>query len=146
MKQKGYKFVSHTADVELIAVGRSASEAFKNAALALFDTSADISKVRRSKGKTTTLKIKDKADNLKDLLWFMLQDVLSMADSKGVYGYKVKKMQIKEKNEGYFINAEFFAKPQNPKLSVIYVKGVSRFDLKVIHAQKGFKISAVLDV
>ncbi len=145
MQRKGYSFVNHTADVELVARGKSLNEAFKNAVLALFDTSADISKVKKSKGKIKVIKIKEKSDKLEDLLWSTLQDALSNADSMGVYGYAVKKMRISHADE-YKLYCESEAKEQDPKLSVIYVKGVSRYDLKVTKEKSGFKATAVLDV
>ena len=146
MKRKGYSFANHTADVELVARGKTLDEAFANAALALFETSADISRISRLKEKPTILKVKEHSDNLADLLWLMLQDMLSIADSKGVYAYAVKKMKINHEKNSYNLYSEFVAKEEKPEYSNIYVKGVSRYDLKVTQTQKAVKITAVLDV
>ncbi len=146
MKSKGYEFRNHTADVELVAHGKSMEEAFSNALLALFDTSADIAALAKSKGSTMRIMIRDKASSLEDLLWVALQDALSIADAKGVYCYKVNRIKIAGAAGGYVISAELSAKEESPKYSVIYVKGVSRFALKVRKSAEGYRVRAVLDV
>lgn len=146
MSDRGYRFRNHTADVELVAHGKSMEEAFSNAALALFDTSADIDALARAGGRTLHLKVKDSASTPTDLLWVMLQDILSLADSKGVYCYKVGSMSILQSEGRYLLRADFLGRRESPKYSAIYVKGVSRFDLRV--TKKGGKVlaRAVLDV
>ncbi len=146
MSRKGYEFMNHTADVELLAHGKSPEEAFANALLAMFDTSANIGALAKLKGKVKRLRIKDEASSLEDLLWVTLQDALSLADAKGIYCYKVNRVKITESEGSYAITAELSAKDENPKYSVIYVKGVSRFDLKVEKKGKEYRARAVLDV
>ena len=146
MKRKGYSFRNHTADVELAAHGKTVGEAFKNAVLAMFDTSADISALAKAKAAGKALKINDGAASLEDLLWVTLQDTLSLADSNRVYGYRVEKMEITGKEGSYKVRSEFRAKEQAPQYSIIYVKGVSRYRLKVAKRGKEFRVGAVLDV
>ncbi len=146
MKRKGYLFKSHTADVKLVAHGKTLEEAFKNAVLAMFDTSAYIMAVSKMGAKARLLTVKDKAANLEDLLWVTLQDALSVADSNSVYGYAVKSLKISGSDGSYSVILQFFARPQDPKYSVIYVKGVSRYELKVTKKGKECRVSAVLDV
>ncbi len=142
----GYLFKGHTADVEFIARGASLEEAFKNAILAMLDTVADISAIKRSKSKKVQVVIKDSARNIEDLLWITLQDVLSATDSRGVFGYKVERLNIKSNAKGYRIHAIILSKEQEPKYSNIYVKGVSRFDMSVRKTAHGYTAKAVLDV
>lgn len=144
--RKGYSFRGHTADVELVARGKTLEEAFSNAALAMFDTSADIVALARLKGGAKKLNIHDRASTLEDLLWTMLQDALSIADAGGLYCYKVDRMRIKESKGGYTIDAQFSARGEKPEYSIIYVKGVSRFDMRVGKTKNGFTARAVLDV
>ncbi len=144
--RKGYSFTNHTADVELVARGKTLEEAFRNAALAMFDTSADIAALTRLKGGAKRLNIRERASTLEDLLWAMLQGALSIADAKGVYCYKVDRMLIKESKGGYTIDAQFSARGEKPEYSIIYVKGVSRFDMRVGKTKNGFTARAVLDV
>ncbi len=145
-ERKGYSFRSHTADVELVAHGSTIEEAFSNAALALFDTSADVAKLARLKGNAKKLGIRDKASTIEDLLWVTLQDTLSLGDAKGIYCYKVDKMSIKKGKNDYTVAAEFSGRKEDQKYSNIYVKGVSHFDLSVAKRGNKFISRAVLDV
>ena len=144
--RKGYGFRSHTADVELVAHGKTLDDAFANAALALFDTSADIAALSKMKSPSKKIKVKDKSSTLEELLWVMLQDALSIADAHSLYCYKVNSMKIKESGKAYSVAAEFSARKADQEHSVIYVKGVSRFDLKVARRKGLFTVRAVLDV
>src|SRR5271155_1460380 len=93
---KGYKYLEHTADVEFVAYGKDMEECFKNAIMALFDTVSYVRAVKLSKPKKVTFLIKDKARTPEDLLWYTLQDAVSITDSKSLFGYDVAKLKIKE--------------------------------------------------
>ncbi len=142
----GYKYVNHTADVEFVASGKNVEEAFSNAMLALFDTIADIRTARKSGRKKSSFRISEKSDNLNDLLWLALQDCLSVSDAKGVYAHSVKSISIKEKGDKRMLSATLSAVEEDPSLSKIYVKGISRFDLSVKATKGGYAARAVLDV
>ncbi|MCW6159715.1 MAG: archease [Candidatus Micrarchaeales archaeon] len=146
MAQKGYEYVEHTADVEFVARGRTIEAAFKNAFLAMFNTMAEIGKLSKSKAKTQELTINDKARTLEDLLWFGLQDALSVTDAEGVYAYGIASLSISVSMGEYNINAVLKAKKKEQKFSKLDVKGVSQFDLKIVKSAKGYGISVVLDV
>jgi SHS2 domain-containing protein len=144
-KAKGYEFVDHTADVEFVARGKTTEELFKNALLAQFDTLADVNKIAKSEAKEQAFTINERARAIEDLLWFVLQDALSVSDAEGLYGYGVKSISIIENGE-YEIKVVASAKKKERRFSKLDVKGVSKFDLKVIKGPKGFEASVVLDV
>lgn len=143
---KKYKYVEHTADIEFVAYGKNLEELFKNALLALFDTTADIKKLSASKTKVATLPINDKARTVDDLLWFALQDALSVADAERVFGFDVKKVKISGEEGEYAINASISAKKIDQKFAKFNVKGVSKFDMNIVETPRGFEASVVLDV
>lgn len=140
-----YKFIEHTADVEFIAYGKTIEELFENALAALFDTMADIKKIEKSKSRTETFRINEMARTLDDLLWFVLQDALSISDAEGLYGYGVKKLNMLSSGD-YVIDLVANARKKEQKLSKLDVKGVSKFDLKIVKTRGGFEASVVLDV
>jgi SHS2 domain-containing protein len=142
---KGYEFVEHTADVEFIARGRKIEDLFKNALLAQFDTAADIAKLARSKSRTKTFLISERASAMEDLLWFTLQDALSVSDAEGLFGYGIKSIEIAS-DEEFIIKVVVSAKKKEQKLAKLEIKGVSRFDLKIVKGPNGFEASVVLDV
>lgn len=141
-----YEFIDHTADTEFIAYGKTLDTAFKNALLALFDTIADIAMVKRKRGKEKLIIIKERAASLEVLLWQTLQDALSEADAAAVYPYAVTRLVIKQSQGTYFLEARISTKQQSEECSRIYVKGVSRFDMKVSRSRGLYRISAVVDI
>ena len=146
MAEKGFEYVEHTADVEFIASGRTIESAFKNSFLALFNTMADIKKLAKEKSDVKRLKVNDRARTLEDLLWFGLQDALSVTDAEGVYAYGIESLSVSTSMGDYIIDAVLKAKAKEQKFSKLDVKGVSQFDLKIVKGRKGYKTSIVLDV
>ena len=146
MAQKKYEFTEHTADVEYMAYGKTLDEVFKNALLGLFDTIADTKKISKAAGAAKTLAINERARVVEDLLWFTLQDALSVTDAEGYYGFGVGKLSISTEMGDYVINATVKAKKKNPKFSKLDVKGVSKFDLEVTKKKNMYVARAVLDV
>jgi len=144
--EKGYEYVEHTADVEFVARGKTLEELFNNALLAQFETLADIRKVSRSVSKEQTFTISEKARTTDDLLWFVLQDALSISDAEGLYGYDVKSIWLSSGEGEYEIKVVANAKKKEQKFSKLDVKGVSKFDLKIVKNKRGFEASVVLDV
>ncbi|MCL4382139.1 archease, partial [Candidatus Marsarchaeota archaeon] len=103
IKIKGYRYLPHTADVKFVAFGKSMEKAFDNSAMALFDTIAEVKELERRDEKVYILKLKANSDDIKDLLWKMLQRCLSVSDSKGLFCYKCSS-KITIKNKKYFLN------------------------------------------
>ena len=145
-RRKKYIYVDHTADVEYIAYGRSIEECFGNAMLALFDTASYVGKVRRSRSKKFSFTIRDRAKTLKELLWYSLQDAVSITDSRRIFGYKVESLKIRKVDGYYSINASVSGKAVEERTSKLSVKGVSRYNLWIKERKQGFEASIVLDV
>jgi SHS2 domain-containing protein len=144
--KKGYKYVSHTADVEFVAFGGTIETAFGNAALALFDTIADIKALKKDTGRVYRIKINISANNIEDLLWKMLQYCLSASDSKGLFCYELSKPKIKKNLSKFALSATAFGKKKNVEASELEVKGISKYRLKIARRNNRFRISVVVDV
>ncbi len=141
-----YRYVNHTADVEFIARGTTLEQAFKHALLALFNTMADTRRVGALRMPPKRIKMIEHADSLSELLWRTLQDALSITDAEALFPYRTSRLAVLRANGRYALRAEILAKPQTPECAGIYVKGVSRFDLKVSESAGGFSVSAVIDI
>ncbi len=144
--RRGYRFVGHTADVEFEAYGSGVEELFRNALLAMFDTAADVHKLARQRSAPVGFPLKEKSKDLSDLLWMTLQDALSAASAKGLFGYKVPQLKVAESKGLYSLSAEILGRKETPQLSKLDVKGVSKYDLNVTKSKKGMKSTVVLDV
>ena len=146
MPAKGYKYVEHTADVEFIASGGTPATLLKNALLATFETSAYISALRKSGSKARRITVKDVAPDLSTLLWYVLQDALSVADAEGLFLYRVESVSVRMARNSLIASAKLLGKGREPRYSKLDVKGVSRYDLKVWRAGRAYRASVVLDV
>lgn len=99
-----------------------------------------------AKERIETVKIRERASNLEDLLWNTLQEALSKTDARGLFAYSIKVLKIKRTGKGYKIDATLRCKKQSAEYSKLEVKGISKYDLKVERKNKGFIIRTVLDV
>ena len=141
-----YKFLDHTADVEFVARGRSMEETFRNAFLALFDTASYTKKVAKEKSTTKRFVIKERASEPEELLWYVLQDAVSIMDSRSLFPYKIKSLKIVEWKGLYTFRAEIEAKSRKAEHAKLDVKGISRYGLRISKTGKGFRASVVIDV
>ncbi|MCK4902452.1 MAG: archease [Thermoplasmatales archaeon] len=91
---KTYELIDHTADVGVKAYGRTLSEAFENAAKAMFDIITDTSEIE-SVGQYN---IELEAPDLEQLLVDWLSELLFLNSAKNlVFGFF--KMDLDEKNK-----------------------------------------------
>jgi SHS2 domain-containing protein len=143
---KTYEFIEHTADVEFRAFGRNIETCFSNALVAMLDTISYTRKLSSSKSKNIKFIIKDTAKSLDDLLWYILQDTLSVADSRDLFAYKINSLKISERNGKYKIDLSINSKQKTVSMSKLDVKGVSRYNLSVVKNRNGWIANVVLDV
>ena len=86
-----YKFLEHTADVKFQAYGKTLSESFENAALALKETIAGKIKIKSKIKK----KIKVEGKDNESLLLKFLEEFLFLLDSKNFILSSIKNLKIK---------------------------------------------------
>ncbi len=88
-----FKFLEHTADIKFQAFGKTMSEAFKNSALAMFNSMYD-KKVKPVK----KVKIKIKGKDNENLLYEFLEELLFLLDTKHFFLSSIKSLKIDKKN------------------------------------------------
>ncbi|MHC1631017.1 MAG: archease [Methanotrichaceae archaeon] len=72
LEMKPFEYLEHTADVKFLARGLTPEEMFRNAALAMFNTMTDTSKVQAQE----TWNLELEAENLELLLYDWLSELL----------------------------------------------------------------------
>ena len=143
---KGYRYMGHTADVEFLAYGSTLEISFKNALMALFETIAYTKKVSKSESKTQSFALKVKAKSEEELLWYVLQDAISMMGAESLFAYKVMKLKIRKIGKRYALTAKVLAKSRTDRDSKLEIKGVSMYDLKIEKKKGRFTSRVVVDV
>lgn len=139
-----YKFLEETAtaDIAFEAYGKDEEELLENAALAVCDTSADLSKIKGEKKKEVELDAKD----FESLVYDFLEEIVFLKDAEYMIFNKVD-VKIKKEN-GYHL----FAKLTGDTIDIDKhdlkndVKAVTMHQFKVEKTDKGWKAFVILDV
>ena len=106
-----FEFLEHTADAYIAAYGRSLAEAFENAALAMFETMTDTSKVEP--------KIEDEIEvegfDEQSLLYNWLESLIVKFEMTGNLYSKFKIIAIEKTENGFRLKAKVWGEPFNPE-------------------------------
>lgn len=146
MQKANFRYLPHTADVAFIAYGKSFKEALENAAQALLSTMFDTKKLKSLKAKAATLRLHEIAQSDNDLAWFVLQDMVSKIDEKGIQAYSFKVNHIKNAAGKTKMNCCIFYKKTKEYHALLDVKAVTPSEFKVQKSKGRWSIKAILDV
>ncbi|MGC8629148.1 MAG: archease [Candidatus Micrarchaeia archaeon] len=140
-----YRYLPHTADMKFVAYGRTFEEALENAAKAMLNIMLDIKKIKKEKAEEKTLAISEKARTIEDLVWYTLQDILARIDEKALNAYAFNVVKYGH-NSDYFVQGRLAYKDMQKDFSLIEVKAVTQYMLKVENRRGRWSITAVVDV
>ena len=145
--KKKYKFLEKVAiaDIAYEAYGKSLDEMFENAALAIFELSADIKTIEPKK----KLSIKLENGKIENLLYDFLSEILFLKDSRYMV-FKKSKVSIKEnKNKkDYQLKAVLEGDTINPEKQQLEndIKAVTMHMFEIKKEKNSWKATVVLDI
>ena len=87
----------------------------------------------------------ERADSLDNLLWYSLQDAVSLADANSVFLYAAKVITLKEGSH-FTLKAELYGTPRTPKTLGFEIKAVSRYNLGIVRDGGTYHCNVVVDV
>jgi len=138
---KKYKVLENVAiaDIAFEIYGKNLNELFENAALAIFEETADLKKVEEKEKKS----IKLKADNVEDLLYDFLSEILFLKD-KDSFLFKTSNVKI----EKHSLKAELSGEEIDRKKHELRndIKAITLHMFKVEKTKDGYKATVVVDV
>jgi len=145
--KKKYKLLEKVAiaDIAYEAYGRNLNELFENSAFAIFEMMVDLKTVDAKK----KLKIKLDSENIENLLYDFLSEILFLKDSKYMVFNKSKVLIKKEKNdESYKLNAVLEGDRINPKKQKLEndIKAVTMHMFKMEKIKNDYKATIVVDI
>ncbi len=137
---KRYKLLDHTADIGIIVSGKDVSEAFDNAAYAMFDILADIDKVEE----TDSLDLQVSAASVEELLVAWLDELLYIYETERFICSRFVINDISDTS----LNASVFGEKIDPTRHEIKteIKSVTYHQLKVERPDDGWKAQVIFDV
>ena len=145
---KKFKYLPHTAEIKFLAYGKNFRIAIENAAAAMLNVMLDVQKIKKMRGRIKSIEIKEKAETKEDLVWYVLQDMLSKIDEKALAAYKFKINEICAAGKAQRqmeLKGRLFYKELKGVFTLLDVKGVTSNELKVKEG-KTKSITVVLDV
>jgi SHS2 domain-containing protein len=138
---KKYKVLENVAiaDIAFETYGKDLNELFENTALAIFEETTNLNKVEEKKKK----EIKLKAENIEDLLFDFLSEILFLKD-KDSFLFKTSKVNIKK----FSLTAELKGEPINREKHELRndIKAITLHMFKLEKTKEGFKATIVVDV
>ena len=142
--KKKYKFLEDVAiaDIAYEAYGKDLNELFENAALAIFELSADVETIDAVKKVEFELQ-HEKLDNL---LYDFLSEILFLKDSKYMV-FKYAHVTIKEGKENK-LKAILEGDKINPEVQHLEndIKAVTMHMFKIEETKSGYKATVVVDI
>ncbi len=139
-----FEFREHTADVLVVAYGKSLEELFENAALAVFEIITDTSRIENKIRKN----IKSDGIDLENLLYRWIEDLLFYFDSEGIVFGKFKVYEIKKNNGSFILKAEALGEEFDPEKheSRTIVKAITYAQMKITRINDLWKATFVVDI
>ena len=146
MPKPNFRYLPHTADVAFVASGKDFKGVVENSADAMFNLMFEMKKLKASKAKTKTIRIHESANNRQDLAWFVLQEIVSKVDQRGVQALKFKVNSITEAKGRVKLRGCIFYKKQKEYLALFDVKAVTPSEFRLARKNGKWSIRAILDV
>ena len=147
MAGRKYKYLPHTADMAFVAYGKDLKEALENSAEALLNIMLDLKRIGKKEVPSGSIRIKETAKSPEDLVWFVLQDILTRVDEKKLLAYRLKVDTLKIGRDGKVsADCTLLFKKLEENLFLLEVKAVTPHDLSARDTGKGYEIRVLVDV
>ena len=137
-----HRFLEHKADVLFEATGESFEDALEECAQALFETMADVSRVKSGE----SVVVEARASELRELAVFVLEELLSEADAENLFFHGFKVASFGKRGREFVLKGAASGSRRKPDLGRTDVKAVTHHESNVKKTAKGYKIRILLDV
>jgi SHS2 domain-containing protein len=143
-EKKRFEFLEHTADAYVAAYGKDLSEAFENAALAMFQVMTDVKEVTPEIEESVEAEGSDEDA----LLYSWLEALLVKFDTTGLMFSKFKILDLAKTAAGLELRARVWGEKFDPKkhLQKVGVKAVTYHRMEIIREPDRVTLKFILDV
>ncbi len=144
MKKRGYESLEHTADAYLAAYGKDLSEAFENAAAAMFNVMTQIEKICPA----VEDEVEASGEDEYALLYNWLEALLLRFELKGMLYSEFKVLQLNQGSHGFELKAELRGERYDPKkhLPKVGIKAVTYHQMEIVTAPGSVTLKFILDI
>jgi SHS2 domain-containing protein len=144
MKKKGYESLEHTADAYLAAYGKDLSEAFENAAAAMFNVMTQIEKICP----VVEDEVEVSGEDEYALLYNWLEALILRFELKGMLYSEFKVLWLNQGSHGFELKAELRGERFDPKkhLQKVGIKAVTYHQMEIVTAPGSATVKFILDI
>ena len=141
-----YEIIEHPADVGFIAYGRTLSELFENAGLAMCSLACALEKIEERVERRIVARGRD----AESLLYAWLAEILAVADGEQLVFRRVTTLHIREPRDGVageahgIAHGEAFDRERHA--AGTYIKAVTLHQFAIERAPQGFRARVFLDL
>jgi len=142
--KKRFEFLEHTADVYVVAYGKTLEEAFENAALATFETMTDTEKVEP--------RVEDEIEvegyDEKALLYNWLEELIVKFETTENLYSRFEVSAIRKISDGLKIKAKIWGEPFNPDKhpQKVGIKAITYHQMEILKKPKAVVVRFILDI
>ena len=139
-----FEFLEHTADVYVRAHGKTMEEAYENAALSMFETMTDSTKIAQAQEET----IEVEAEDQYALLYSWLEALLVKFETEGMLYSKFQIVNWKETVDIFKIKAKIWGEKYDPKKhpQKVGVKAITYHLMVIIREPDRVILEFILDI
>jgi len=144
-KEKGFIYLDHPADLEILAFGKTLEELFKNAARAMFNAiSPNYEEVTECQEEFT---VEVSAENIEDLLFKWMSELVFLFDINFVLP-KTIDLKIEKVDNKFLLRGKLCGEKFNPNKHdyAVGIKAMTYNMLRIEEFQGGFKAHFVMDI
>jgi SHS2 domain-containing protein len=142
--KKAFRYLEHTADAYVEAVGSSLEEAFGNAGLAFTDVMTELEKVEALDVSSFVVEAQD----LPALLYSWLEELLLEFELKGKLYSRFEVYIIEETGDGFRLQAKAWGENYDPKKhpTKVGIKAATYHQMKIVKEPDSVTVRFILDI
>src|SRR4030042_4068529 len=143
-EKRGFEFLEHTADAYVAAYGKNVSEAFENAALAMFQVMTSTDRIAQTVEDTVEVEAADE----QALLYSWLEALLVKFEVQEMLHSKFKILNLGKTPTGFKLEARVWGEKFDPKKHTqkVGVKAVTYHRMEIITHPAQVTLKVILDI
>jgi len=144
VEKKRFEFLEHTADAYIAAYGRDMTEAFENAALAMFEVMTEVEKITSASEDRIEVEGQDEYA----LLYGWLEALLVKAEINGMLYSKFEISYMQHTSKGFKLRAKIWGEKFDAKkhLQKVGVKAVTYHRMEITREAGKVTLRFILDI